>query len=180
MNKEKVFSLIRELLAPVALILLGAMLLFNPDSASALISKALGWFVIAFAIGFGIAALVSDSGKVGKGITAVALAMVGGWLTKNPLALAAWIGRLVGIFLVVDGVQDMLHLRSQGKTFLLPLIATAVGAVLVLLPMTTTRLVFSACGVIVLIVGIVMLLDRLKGRRQLKSGDDGIIDVDTV
>ena len=46
MNKEKVFSLIRELLAPVALILLGAMLLFNPDSASALISKALGWFVI--------------------------------------------------------------------------------------------------------------------------------------
>ena len=39
MTKEKIFSLIRELFAPVALILLGALLLFNPDSASALISK---------------------------------------------------------------------------------------------------------------------------------------------
>ena len=174
------FALVRELLAPAALIVLGAVLLFNPDSASALISKLLGWCVIAFAIGFGIAAIASDTGKMGKGITAVILAVVGGWLTNNPLALAAWIGRLVGIFLVVDGVQDILHLRSQGQRFVLPLIATVVGAVLILLPMTTTRLVFSVCGAVVLFIGIIMLLDRLRGKKQLRSGDSDIIDVDAL
>lgn len=180
MKKENLFALVRELLAPAALIVLGAVLLFNPDSASALISKLLGWCVIAFAIGFGIAAIASDTGKMGKGITAVILAVVGGWLTNNPLALAAWIGRLVGIFLVVDGVQDILHLRSQGQRFVLPLIATVVGAVLILLPMTTTRLVFSVCGAVVLFIGILMLLDRLRGKKQLRSGDSDIIDVDAL
>ena len=176
MNKEKLFSLVRELFAPVALILLGALLLFNPDSASALISKLLGWGLIAFAIGFGIAAVASPNGRTGKAITAVALAVVGGWLTNNPLALAAWVGRFVGILLVVDGIQDIIHLKNQGQRFALPLIVTVVGAVLILLPMTTTRLVFSLCGGMVLIIGIVMLLDRLKGRKQLNSGDSNIID----
>ena len=176
MNKEKVFALIRELFAPAALILLGAVLLFNPDSASALISKLLGYGMIAVAIGFGIAAIASPSGRTGKSVTAVILAVVGGWLMNNPLALAAWVGRLVGILLVVDGIQDILHRKNQGQRFFLPMVATLIGAVLILLPMTTTRLVFSLCGAVVLIIGIVMLLDRLKGRKQLKSGDSNIID----
>ncbi len=176
MNKEKIFSLIRELFAPVALILLGALLLFNPDSASALISKLLGYSLIAVAVGFGIAAIASPNGRTGKSVTAVVLAIVGGWLTNNPLALAAWVGRIVGILLVVDGLQDMIHLRGQGQRFALPVLATLVGAVLILLPLTTTRLVFSLCGIVVLIIGIVMLLDRLKGRKRISGGDDNIVD----
>ena len=104
------------------------------------------------------------------------LAIVGGWLTNNPLALAAWVGRIVGILLVVDGLQDMIHLRGQGQRFALPVLATLVGAVLILLPLTTTRLVFSLCGIVVLIIGIVMLLDRLKGRKRISGGDDNIVD----
>lgn len=176
MNKEKIFSLIRELFAPVALILLGALLLFNPDSASVLISKLLGYGLIAVAVGFGIAAIASPNGRTGKSVTAVVLAIVGGWLTNNPLALAAWVGRIVGILLVVDGLQDMIHLRGQSQRFVLPVLATLVGAVLILLPLTTTRLVFSLCGIVVLIIGIVMLLDRLKGRKRLSGGDDNIVD----
>lgn len=176
MNKEKVFALIGKLWAPVALMVLGAVLLFNPDSASVLISKLLGYALIAFAIGFGIAAISSAEGRTGKSVAAVVLAILGGWLTRNPLALAAWIGRLVGILLVVDGVQDILRLKKEGQRFLLPLIVTAVGAVLILLPLTTTRLVFSLCGIVVLIIGIVMLLDRLKEQKQLNSGGSDIID----
>lgn len=176
MNKEKVFSLIGLLWAPVALILLGTMLLFNPDSASVLISKLLGWVLIAIAIGFGVAAIASETGRVGKGVTAVIFAVVGGWLSSNPLALAAWIGRIVGILLVADGVQDIIQLKNQGQRFALPLIVTVVGAVLILLPLTTTRLVFSVCGIVVLVIGIVMLLDRLKGHKKLGSGNSDIID----
>ncbi len=175
MKKDKLFYYVGLLWAPVALMVLGLVLLFNPDSASALISKLLGWVIITFGIGFGIAALTSDSGKAGKAIAAVVLAAVGGWLTKNPLALAAWIGRIVGILLVIDGLQDIRNLRRQGMTFRLPLIVTIVGAVLILLPMTTTRLVFSACGAVVLVIGGIMLLDRLRGHKRIGSKDD-IID----
>lgn len=180
MNKEKIFALIRELLAPAALILLGGVLLFNPDSASALIAKVLGWGMTVFAIGFGIAAIVSENRRFGKAVSAVGLAVIGGWLMKNPLVLAAWAGRLVGCLLLVDGIQDIVRLKGEGQRFVMPLVVTVVGAVLILLPMTTTRLVFTACGAVVLIIGILMLIDRLKGRKRLGGGDSKIIDVDAL
>ena len=175
MNKEKVFSYIRLLWAPAALVVLGAVLLFDPDSASALISRLLGSLLIAVGIGFGIAAIVSPQGRTGKSVAAVVLALLGGWLTRNPLALAAWFGRLVGILLVINGIQDIGNLRSQGKRFALPGLVTLIGAILILLPLTTTRLVFAACGIVVLALGVVMLVDRLRGKR-LNSGDSNIID----
>lgn len=177
MKKQEIYSLVKLLLAPVLVILLGLILVINPDSATALISKVLGGILILMAIGTGLGAIFNEQGRIGKGILAVILAVAGGWLNSNPLALAAWIGRIIGILLAIDGVQDILELRKQGKTFLLPLIITAVGAVLVLMPMTTSRLVFTLCGVVVLVIGVVMLLDRLKGRPQLKSGSD-IIDAE--
>ena len=53
---------------------------------------------------------------------------------------------------------------------------TAVGSTLVLMPMATSRLVFSLCGIVVLIIGVGMLLDRLKHRKRLPKGDGNIID----
>ena len=105
------------------------------------------------------------------------MALVGGWLVNNPLALAAWIGRFIGVLLVIDGLQDIQELRKCGKTFLLPLIVAVVGVVLILMPMTTSRLVFTICGVVVLVIGAAMLLDRLKSRPRLKSAGD-IIDAE--
>lgn len=175
MNKDKLFSYIRLFWAPAALMFLGVILLFNPDSASALISKLLGSVLVLVGIGFGIAAITADRGKVSKGITAVILVVAGGWLTRNPLALAAWFGRIVGIVLLLDGIQDMRTMRAMGKRFALPGLIALVGLVLILLPMTTTRLVFSVCGVVVLILGGIMLLDRLRSKR-LDSGNDKIVD----
>lgn len=176
MKKQDILSLLKLLLAPVLVMILGLILIVNPDSASALISKILGWVIIAAAICLGVSAIFNESGRIGKGICAVALAVIGGWLVSNPLALAAWIGRIIGILLVIDGIQDILELRKQGMSFLLPLIVTIVGAVLVLMPMTTSRIVFSACGVVVLIIGIGMLVERLKGKKRLSPPKDDIID----
>ena len=175
MSKEKLFSYIRLLWAPAALMILGVILLFNPDSASALISKLLGSVLVLIGIGFGISAITTDRGRVSKGITAVILAVAGGWLTRNPLALAAWFGRIVGVVLLINGIQDISSMRSMGKRFALPGLVALVGLVLILLPMTTTRLVFSVCGVIVLILGGIMLLDRLRSKR-LDGGDSNIVD----
>ena len=177
MKKEEVFVKIRILLAPVLVILLGLTLLFNPDSAAALISKVIGAVLGLVAIGFGIGALADSRGRGGKVFCAIAFAVVGGWLGKNPLLLASWFGRIAGILLVVDGVQDILNCRRQGTRFLFPALVTLLGLVLVLLPMTASRLIFSVCGLIVLIVGVAMLADRLRGNRRLREPrDPNIID----
>lgn len=177
MKKQEILSYVRLFLAPVLVILLGLILIFNPDSATVLISKILGGVIILIGIGSGISAVFEEKHRTSKAIVAMVMAVVGGWLVNNPLALAAWIGRFIGILLLIDGLQDIRELRRFGKRFLLPLIVAAVGAVLIVMPMSTSRLVFSLCGVVVLIIGVIMLLDRLKSRPRLKSTGD-IIDAE--
>lgn len=177
MKKQDMLDLAGRFLTPVLLMVLGLVLLFNPDSASALIARLLGWLLVAVGIGLGISAIATGRGQVGKGIAAVILVMVGGWLAANPLALAAWIGRFIGILLVIDGLQDIAQARKLGQRYRMPLIVAIIGVVLVLLPMTTSRVVFSLCGLAVLIIGGAMFFDRLKGRGRLNEPEDpNIID----
>ena len=177
MKKEDILSYIRLFLAPVLVMLLGLILIFNPDSATALISKLLGYLIIVIGVGFGISAIFEKRGRTAKAIAAVVMAVAGGWLVNNPLALAAWIGRFIGVVLILDGIQDIQDLRRCGKTFLLPLIVAVVGVVLVVMPLTSSRLIFTLCGVVVLVIGTVMLLSRLKDRPKLKTTND-IIDAE--
>ena len=177
MNREEIFAKIQLLLAPVLIIVLGLVLVFCPDSASALIAKLIGWILGLVAIGFGVSALSSAAGRTGKVIGAIVCAVAGGWLGNNPLLLASWFGRIIGIVLVLDGLQDIGNNRRQGKRFLMPLLVTLLGVVLILMPMTASRLIFSVLGVVVLVLGVAMLLDRLGIRNRLNPPDDpNIID----
>ena len=177
MKKEPLLMNIQLLLTPVLIIALGLILVFCPDSASALFAKLLGWILGLVAIGFGIAALTNANGRAGKVVAAILCAVICGWLGSNPLILAAWFGRIIGIVLVLDGLQDIVNNHRQGKRFVMPLMVTVVGALLILLPMSVSRLIFSGLGVVVLILGISMLLDRIRGRNRLNPPDDpNIID----
>ena len=180
MNKETLTRLLRQFAAPVLLVALGMVLVIHPDAASALITKILGGCLILGGILIGISAIIHEQGRIGKGIVAVALAAVGGWLTSNPLVLAAWMGRILGALLLVDGLMDGFYAGRQGRGFLLHGIVALVGAVLILLPMTTSRIMFRLCGVVVIVIGALMLLDRLRGRNALNApqepDDDNIID----
>jgi len=101
----------------------------------------------------------------------------GGVLSARPLLLAAFAGRVVGLLLFIDGVGDMINAHRRGIRFLMPLLVTVLGGILVLMPMTASRLVFSLCGLLVTVTGIFMLLDRLRHRRLPKGEDDpNIID----
>ena len=53
MKKYTPVQLIRMLGAPAATVLLGLVLLFSPDTASALVGKLLGWCAILAALGLG-------------------------------------------------------------------------------------------------------------------------------
>lgn len=174
MKKDEIISLIRLFLAPVVVILLGLVLLVNPDTASVLISKVLGIMLAILAVGCGIGALVSAHGRPAKVVCAVLLAVSGGLLSRNPLWLASFAGRIIGILLLIDGLQDIFVARSRGVRFLMPVVVALLGGILVLMPMTASRLVFSLCGLVVTAVGVMMLLDRLR-KPRLKGGDN-IID----
>ena len=176
MKNNRFLDMLCSLASPIAVTLLGLLLTVNPDSASVLIARILGWALTLIGIGFGVAALIDREHVVRKGITAVAFACMGGTLSANPLLLAAWIGRVIGALIAVRGIRDLLISGSYGYSKTLALITTAVGALLVVLPMTTSRLVFSLCGLVVLFIGIGMLLDRLKRRKYLEKGDGNIID----
>lgn len=177
MKKRDILSLLYQLASPVALILLGLILVINPDTASALIARLLGWGILLVGVGIGIAAIVSKSGQVGKGVMSVGCVTIGGFLLRNPLVLAAGIGRLLGILLAIRGGRDIVLSKRNGHGRILAIVTTVVGVVMAVLPMTTSRLVFSLCGVVVLLIGAAMLLDRLRDRRYLDGGSDpNIID----
>lgn len=176
MKKRDLLSLVYQLASPVALILLGLVLIFNPDTASALIARLLAWGMLLAGIGIGIAAIVSKRGQVGKGVAAVGCVSIGGFLMRNPLVLAAGIGQLLGILLILRGGRDVMLSNRSGHGRILAILTTVVGVVLTVLPLTTSRLVFSLCGVAVLGIGAAMLIDRLKNRRYLEDRDPNIID----
>lgn len=174
----KIEFILNKLLGPVLLIVLGLVLTFSPDSASALIAGILGWVLIIAAIGCGIAAIVSPRGRVGKVVCAIVFAVGGGWLHSHPLMLAATIGRFCGMFLWISGIQSIRENHRLGRRALLPWITAAVGLLLFLfIPLSVSRFVFSLCGLVVLIAGVMMLLDNLRGHKQLNEPKDpNIID----
>ena len=177
MKKQDIFSLIQLLLVPALLILLGLILVVNPDTASALISRLLGYVMMLCALAAGLMAVLGQTGKVKKGISAAVLAIVGGWLMAHPLWLTAWVSRFLGILIMVNSGMDLIYAIKVRRNVIFHGAATAIGALLVLMPMSASRLVFTLCGVAVLVIGGMMLLDRIRGRRWLHEGDDpNIID----
>ena len=174
MKKNDIFPLVQLYLAPVLVILLGALLLISPDSASVLISRLLGGVLTIVGIVFGIGFL--SGRRTGKLVTALAFLAAGSILSRNPLLLASFAGRIIGLILLIDGIGDLLNARRQGIRGLMPLVVTVLGAVLTLMPMTASRLVFALCGLVVAIVGVMMLLERIRRNRLPGGNDRNIID----
>ena len=152
--KDTILSVIRLIATPVLLMVLGLILLIHPDSASALVAQILGWVLVIAGVVFAVSAVAGHFDTLGKVLSAVCCFAVGAWLLRNPLMLAAGLGRLAGILLVVRGIQDILNASRYHYGILPAVITTVLGAVLIALPMTTSRVVISLCGLLVLIVGM--------------------------
>ena len=101
------------------------------------------------------------------------------------MQLAKLLGRVLGLFLMVHGgmgVKDQVKDRKVTLSFGLLLCAgtALLGLVLVLLPMSISRLLFSLIGVVMIALGVGDLYDRLNRREQLEAGDPDIIDVEKL
>ncbi len=175
MKKSKILSLISTCAAPALVILCGLVLTFSPDSASALVSRILSVILLVWGIGCALVALFGENNRAKNVLLAVALVCVSRWLDNNPLALAAGIGRFLGIVMMVGALGGFLR-SSQSLSRVLCLAMGVLGLVLTVLPMTTSRLVFTLCGLAATAAGVLMLISRLREGKRLDSGDSNIID----
>ena len=169
MKKANLMELVNQFGAPATMILVGLILLLMPDSASVIIAYLVSGILTLSGIVLGIAALLDR--QISKGIWVLVCLSVGSTLIGNPLLLARNLGRFLGVLLAIEGGSC---LRRGNRAFGTVIWIAAV--LLVLSPMTLSRLVFSLCGVVVLLIGVGMLVDRLKHRKYLDKGDGNIID----
>lgn len=173
MKNRSVWDQLCRLAPPAAVIVCGLILLISPDTASGLVGKILGWGLILGGAGFAVSAVALQGGTAGKVLLALVCLALGTWLLRNPMALAKGLGRFLGLVLAIRGIQDLIR-SSYAQAKVLSAAIAGLGLVLILLPMTTSRVVFSLCGAVVLVLGIGMLVNRL--RENPSDDDPNIID----
>lgn len=175
MKNQKFSAFLSRYATPAVLIVLGLVLIFCPDTASALISKVAGWGLMMAGIVVAVAMVVDRGWSLSKILTILVLAGLGRWLMTHPLAWAAWGGRIIGLLLLLRGIRDFTQSAfTQGKV--LSVVTAALGLLLILLPMTASRMVFSLCGVVILAVGGGMLAERIWEKKNWEDDDPNIID----
>lgn len=175
MKKTDVQTLIRLLLTPVLMIILGIMLVLRPDSASALVGKILAWVLLILGIGLVVESLIVKELNTSRVLFAAVAAALGLWLLRNPLSLAAALGRIAGLLILVRAVQDIVNAARWKCGMKYALLAAIIGGLLILLPMTTSRAVWVIVGILVIVVAVLMAIDRLKPGKLLGDGGN-IID----
>lgn len=155
------------LLTPVLMILLGVILLVRPDSASALVGTVLGWVLIAVGAVCALYAVKMRDLIILRALPAIACFAVGVWMLRHPLALAAALGRIAGLLIALQGVQDIINARRWNCGMRWAVIAVAVGVLLVLVPMTASRLVLGICGLVLIALG------GVEGWARIRMGNSG-------
>jgi len=176
MDKQRISYYLNQYAPSVLVILCGLILVISPDNATILVSHILGWGLFAVGLVWGVV-LLSARARLGQFLGAAVCILLGLWLTNNPLALAKSLGRLVGIFVILRSVQELMgSALKQGKV--LAVLMIILGVILVLIPMTASRLAFFLLGGVLVLMGIGMLLEAIRGGNdRLDSGDDtNIID----
>lgn len=177
MKDRNWFAFLRPLLIPALLIVLGIVLIVNPDSAAALVGKVIAWALILGGTVMGITALSGEiSRRLGRLIPAAVILILGIWLMSEPLFIAESLGWILGILLAVQGGADVFAaLRGRQRFSVISAITLVAGVVLVLVPMTTSRILIVICGIVVLCIGAAELADRLL-RKKLPPQKPDIID----
>ena len=169
MKKDRIMKLLNLVGIPVLATVLGLLLLINPDSATVMVAKALGWLLVIFGAGKAISMANKHTGTTGGWIVAAANVIIGVLVLKNPLLLAESLGKFLGILLVIRGVGDLRRSNYQ-KAKILAIVTLIVGAVLILMPMILTRTILRLCGLVVAVIGIVNIVEKLQEVKRLEDG----------
>lgn len=162
----------------LVMILCGAVLLLFPNSAVALVTKLLAWILVIAGVYNVIKNLTGKTGDVKSWVFAVLYLAVGGYMLSHPLVISELVGRVLGLILVVQGLGDLR--RSQyGAAKALGGLTLAGGIVLMLIPRTLVNTLLALVGLVLIVVGVINCLGKLRlGGRLEEHNDPSIIDAD--
>lgn len=187
MNRKNLRDYMELLGAPLLLAVLGLIMAISPDFASGLVGKLIGWLAIAAGALMLLTMLIS-SGPVGTGgaIRAVLLALLGLTIVRHPQLIAKFLGLILAFVLSGAGLKQMRFARAKREAgfgsaaeLLFSLLILAAGVVLFFVPLTASRVIFRVCGLVLLAVGTLRVLLRLRSTRFIEQGSDKrIIDAD--
>ena len=158
----------------VWILLCGLVLTFNPEGATVLVTKFVGWALVAiFAIKL-IKLAVGDRLHWGRdAFYSGACMCIGVILLAKPMIIANLIGRTIGIILMVWGLSAI----KDGHSKLTAAITFAAGLVLVCIPASLTNALLTLCGIIMVAIALMNILSRIKERKRIEGREDpNIID----
>ena len=168
---------------PVLQLVLGAVLLLNPDGAIAAIFRILGWLLVAAAL-FIAFALAADRSRGSGGVIAAVVCGIGGvLLLRDPLILAAGTGKVLGLVLILRAAAGLFQGgKVSGRPLrhaLGELPELILGIFLLLSPMAPSRLILGIVG-LVLIIGAAAKLFGMKKELAaiMELKNPNIIDAD--
>lgn len=178
MDMNRILKDAKRCVGEIFMILCGGLLLFFPDSAVALVTKIVAWVLVGIGV-FKVMKNLKDSATYwGDWVATVLYFLLGGYLLVNPLAISETIGRFLGILLIIHGMSD-LRASRYGSGRAIGILTAVAGMVLVVIPRTLFNTLLGLAGLVLLIVGIINLVDKLRHGRYLdQGGDPNIIDAD--
>lgn len=173
MNFPSLFHKIKPWLRPGLTCALGALLLLHPASITAVLAKSVGFLLALVGAALLVCFFSQNSKDFLKMIAGVVLLPMGFSVIQNPMTLVTRMSRFIGIIVLLYGLRGALD-RSTPYGKPINVFACVVGAVLLLMPQAIPNLIFSLCGVVLLLIGLGMILDQ-KNAGASRANDD-IVD----
>ena len=157
----------------VFILLCGLVLLFNPEGATVLVTKFIGWALVIICALKLIKLAVGDRLHWGReAFYSGACLCVGVILLAKPMLIANLIGRTIGIILMVWGLSAL----KDGCSKLIAILTAAAGLVLVCIPASLTNTLLSLCGIIMIATAVVNIIAVVRLQKNLPGSDPNIID----
>jgi len=173
MKKFNSAQLAQNLTMPLSTGLVGLLLLLDPGMACALAGKLLGLVCIITAV----PRILRARGRRNRvrRILYIVLAAIGLWMMLNPMFVTDILGRVLGAFLLFEGITNgKLNMESGKGGLSLGMIISAVtvvaGVVLVLMPQYTSQLFFRVVGIVMIGVAVAIIADRMGLAARLPQG----------
>ena len=173
----------RSSLGSILMIVFGAVLVMNPDSASVLVSAILGWGLVIVGAVLLVGGILDgrDGGGIGQGVLFL---LVGSWLRRNPLMIAKVVGVLLGLTAVQHGwraLENAQRAKRNGGFWIpgavLAAVELLVGVRLIFSPLSVSRVVLTLAGIAMAACGIWELISRRREKKYI-PGTPNIIDAD--
>ena len=181
-------QLFSMLAIPATMVIFGLMLLLIPVLAPAMAGALTGFFCILAALALGAGVFFGSTvGRISRGLWALVFLALGLRLLMDPLAIARFLGRGLGILLILQGaVATVTQIRRGSpvkisRSLIFGIITLVAGAVLVFLPLISSRIFFRIVGILLIGLGTAKGADNfLSQKPDHRSGEPRFIDVEKL